>query len=106
MRRARTAIVLVFGLLLGPAHADQIDDARAAIIRKLKDPESARFTDVRVNGEVVCGMVNAKNAYGGYPGAHKFYYGIDIKRGFIEGGSDISTDPLDALANGYSKFCN
>ena len=49
--------------------------------------------------------MNAKNAMGGYPGAHKFYYALEIKRAFIEGGGDISTDPLDLYANGYSKFC-
>jgi len=36
----------------------------------LKDPVSAQFEDVRAaDGEgVVCGLVNAKNSYGGYTG--------------------------------------
>jgi hypothetical protein len=97
-----TTAISIFPAL---ALADSLDDARAAIVKKLKDPESARFTDVRVNGEAVCGLVNAKSAMGGYPGAHKFYYSIELKRAFIEGGGDISTDPLDHYANGYSKFC-
>jgi hypothetical protein len=101
-----TAAILALGLFPALAVADQVDDAKTAITKKLKDPESARFSDVRLNGEAVCGLVNAKNAMGGYPGAHKFYYSIELQRAFIEGGGDISTDPLDRYANAYSKFCS
>jgi hypothetical protein len=101
----RIAIALAIGLFPASALAGQIDDARAAVITKLKDPESARFGEMTVKGDVVCGTVNAKNAMGGYPGAHRFYYGADVNRAFIEGGADISTDPLDLYAGNYSKFC-
>lgn len=103
---SRFAALVVFAWLADAEHARayHLDDARATVIKKLKDPESARFTDIRANGEAVCGMVNAKNAMGGYPDAHKFYYSIELKRALIEGGGDISTDPLDLYANGYAKF--
>lgn len=59
--------------------ADEFGDVKAALVRKLKDPESARFTDLfKVStpneGEVVCGMVNSKNSMGGYVGARGFIF--------------------------------
>lgn len=49
---------------------------------RLKDPDSAKLTDVRVSsGEFryVCGMVNAKNSYGGYTGKKPFMGMLDGK---------------------------
>jgi hypothetical protein len=47
------------------------------LAERLKDPDSAKFTKLRVannNGQqLVCGSVNAKNSYGGYVGAKDFY---------------------------------
>jgi hypothetical protein len=47
---------------------DEFAAAKAAMIRKLTDPDSAKWTDLfRVNspedGPIVCGMVNAKTAW-------------------------------------------
>lgn len=41
---------------------------------RLKDPESARFQNIRpvARGEI-CGQVNAKNAFGGYVGFQHFW---------------------------------
>jgi hypothetical protein len=61
---------------------------RQAVAESLRDPESARFTGVRVvrteNGrDALCGSVNAKNAYGGYAGADLFYAEmIPVGQGF------------------------
>jgi hypothetical protein len=55
--------------------ADEFAAAKAAMSRKLTDPESARFTDpFNSNGTtpVMCGMVNSKNRMGGYSGATGF----------------------------------
>jgi hypothetical protein len=47
---------------------------------KLRDPDSAKFQDVRIvdynEGKVVCGKVNGKNAYGGYAGFTSFAAGM------------------------------
>lgn len=47
-----------------------------AVRNRLKDPASAQFRDVRLVefsfGQVVCGEVNAKNAFGGYVGFTPF----------------------------------
>lgn len=53
--------------------AQQQQVVRAGVTRGLKDPESARFGGMSgvkdKDGDItVCGMVNAKNSYGGYAG--------------------------------------
>jgi hypothetical protein len=56
----------------------EMDTIKAAILPKLRDPESARF-DVPVaakqpDGSVTaCGTVNAKNGFGGYTGGKTYY---------------------------------
>ena len=53
-----------------------IADAQREAARRLRDPESARFTEVRRDAAsgAVCGLVNAKNLYGAYTGATPFVY--------------------------------
>ena len=57
-----------------PAPSDfrrQIDRRLSEI---LKDPESRRVLyDGAPGGGIVCGLVNAKNSFGGYTGAQPFY---------------------------------
>jgi hypothetical protein len=57
----------------------QQGDAKAAIIDQLKDPESAKFSDILVKGEMVCGQVNAKNSMGGYVGKRYWIYDANRK---------------------------
>lgn len=75
-------------MLCGYAQAAKPDEplvgrAKAAILAKLKDPDSARFSDVgrritpNARGEpteVVCGRVNSRNSFGGYTGPSAFVY--------------------------------
>jgi hypothetical protein len=79
----RAALLLV-ALLAACGQPD--DDAKAvaekAVTARLKDPDSARFSGLRVvSGEpdakgyrhvFVCGSVNAKNSFGGYGGDARF----------------------------------
>lgn len=63
-----------------------IEDAKDAVRAQLKDPASAIFHEVKVNKEngAACGLVNAKNAMGGYVG----------KRGFLKtSGGDVELEP-------------
>src|SRR5262245_59954783 len=57
-----------------------IEEAKAAVLKTLKDPDSARFTDIKhvymPGGGWVCGRVNAKNGFGGYDGPKVFLYYI------------------------------
>ena len=59
--------------------AEPISAAQEAVKKGLKDPDSAKFQNLRLtdygNGKVVCGEVNAKNSYGGYVGHKRFVAG-------------------------------
>lgn len=54
------------------------DAAIKSVASQLKDPYSAQYSDIRIVGHkddgtpIVCGVVNAKNAYGAYSGAVPF----------------------------------
>jgi len=55
---------------------DVMEKAKTATASILKDPDSAKFRNVRIvrylEGKVVCGEVNGKNSYGGYAGFTPF----------------------------------
>jgi hypothetical protein len=57
---------------------DEFAAAKQAMLKKLVDPESARWGDFwhgqGTSGPVVCGFVNAKNRMGGYNGMRGFVY--------------------------------
>jgi hypothetical protein len=60
--------------------ADFVKNAKIFLARDFKDPMSAQFSDLRIKGvgnkvssfDTLCGMVNAKNSYGGYVGFKPF----------------------------------
>ena len=79
-----------------PKESKLVVNSKNAVIELLKDPESARFKNLRTyNESIVCGEVNAKNSYGGYVG---------FKRFFVIGGSiatlEGESESFDLLANG------
>lgn len=53
-----------------------VNVAESAVRGTLRDPESTRFRDIKRNTVTgaVCGLLNAKNAYGGYVGEALFIY--------------------------------
>lgn len=57
--------------------AAQQNAVESTVRQSLKDPESARFSNITAgrsaDGFTVCGQVNAKNSYGGYTGPARFY---------------------------------
>lgn len=76
----RTLLCLFALLLCGPLYAaprELTAKEMAAVKRgmetRLKDAQSARFQNVLVNDEVVCGLVNAKNSMGAYAGYELFF---------------------------------
>jgi hypothetical protein len=80
-----------------------IGAAEAYITGTLSDPESAKFDSVIAvkapNGKtVVCGLVNAKNKFGGYVGRKAFYYDGTIGVGEI-------ADPMFAGLFDSYKYC-
>ena len=67
--------------------SSQIEIIKAAVQKDLKDPESARFGEIKAgfppgqNHPTVCGLVNAKNSFGGYVGM-RYFIGALGPRGF------------------------
>ena len=68
----------------------------------LRDSSSARYRNVRLmsmpgtNGALFCGEVNARNAYGGYVGYHRF---ISVP------GAQAWTDEIDGFATTWADVC-
>ena len=61
-----------------------VDQARAAVLSSLRDPNSAEFRNVYANAKnIVCGTVNAKNAFGGYAGFSAFWYDPKTGEAFL-----------------------
>jgi hypothetical protein len=63
-------------------------EARKAIIRILKDPDSVKFGQLfegrGLSGkETICGEVNAKNGFGGYTGMTPFVYFVETGRAML-----------------------
>jgi hypothetical protein len=94
MRLTRTfGIMSCMALVPLPAAANEIEDAKAAVLGTLVDPDSARFSDVKVKGNIVCGWVNAKTSHGGYGGKRLWIYTLERKNvafHYYEGASKIT----------------
>lgn len=68
----------------------EIDAVHSVIVAKLKDPGSVQWGEVKAgansNGKIfVCGLVNAKNSFGGYNGMTP-YLGDMVSGRFLFGG--------------------
>ena len=87
----------------GPSDTAVIAGAMSSIKRKLVDPDSARFRNVRAYPQdsgttAVCGEVNAKNRAGGYNGYQRFISaGID-KYTWLE-------TEMEDMGEAWSTFC-
>jgi|GEM_PF-2788225 len=51
-----------------------VASAKKAVSAQLKDPASAVFSEVTSAPGIACGLVNAKNSFGGYVGGQKFVW--------------------------------
>lgn len=47
-------------------------DYETPVKAALRDPASAQFSDVEVEGKIACGFVNSRNGFGGYAGQVPF----------------------------------
>jgi hypothetical protein len=61
------AVIGLFSLFQIFGDDADVAEAKAAVVKRLKDPDSARFSDLvkTGGGYIVCGKVNAKNGFGG-----------------------------------------
>jgi hypothetical protein len=80
MGRARFVILAAYSALAGCSAEHGLEaEAKAAVLRELKDPESAKFDDQLMrayiaDGLVCGGRVNSKNGMGGFTGFQSFWY--------------------------------
>jgi hypothetical protein len=58
--------------------------------RHLRDPDSAKISDVKVSGSSVCGLVNSKNGFGGYTGIQRFLINDKLDFLWVEDMGDVS----------------
>jgi hypothetical protein len=86
----RFSSLALLAILVGcsPAPVDPkeeaVSNAREAILLMLKDPNSAEFRQVEMGSKgSVCGLVNAKNSFGGFSGFSAFYYKIQTSEAYI-----------------------
>jgi hypothetical protein len=90
-QEAESARAAIEANTLGPY---TIEFAEDVLRGDLRDPESARFRDVRRNTEkgAVCGYVNANNGYGGYVGEAPFivYYSAIFHHLQIADGAEVA----------------
>ena len=94
-----------------------IAESKEQVARKLVDPASAQFRDMKVHESrdgvvAVCGEVNGKNRVGGYAGFRKFY--VTAGAAILEPEAGPALTPLDeaeSIANGmqfakaYNQSC-
>lgn len=74
-------------------------EGREYIANLLRDPASAQFRKVQVQGECVDGEINGKNAFGGYSGFSEFYYNRKQGLGRIAPDSDSVLKAINPLEN-------
>lgn len=129
MQNSKIIILLVASislpLLTGckPGEDKAIELAKKEIAQNLKDPDSAKFRFVRMvqskendDGTIlalVCGQVNAKNAFGAYAGFKSFMIDISMKSNSIFnkgvtyklGHKQISHDGTENDIPAYQQVC-
>jgi hypothetical protein len=98
----------------GVSDKDAIASATQAVSKDLRDPDSAKFSDIFVvrhakdekdKGEFLstCGAVNAKNAFGGYVGAVRFVVDQEVKDGKVISSTPKLEDPEDRRTDGLAE---
>ena len=104
--RAIFSLALLLASAVPVLSADAEAQAKAAVTARLKDPESARFTDIVVKGDRICGRVNAKNSFGGYVGPRFWIYETVAGTTMIaDQNQEISINIVDSLVRPGEDFC-
>ncbi len=92
------SVITLAGCSKDPTPDEQFaQQVEADVRRSLKDPDSAKFEDVKAYAkeQVACGKVNAKNSYGGYAGSEDFSY--------YQGQSHLQSDDLKSYVIGSGR---
>lgn len=76
--------LIAFSMLLASCDDPAIWQAKSEIKSALRDPGSAKFRNTKLiywqSNHIVCGEVNAKNAFGGLTGFNYFVYSDPLMR--------------------------
>lgn len=82
---------------------EQAENAKSLLLSSLKDPDSSRLVGLYGTREpheqeasAVCGLVNAKNSYGGYAGERHF--AVTMRQVFIFTANPVYGIPNDNIA--------
>ena len=87
----------------GPSDLDIQVAAETWVRGKLKDPDSAKFSNVRISRKsgqpVACGSVNSRNGFGGMSGAQRFI-SAGSSATFLE--EEMADGAIDEV---WARFC-
>ena len=108
------ALIIFIAIFLSackPSDDDMIKFGESLVRQTLKDPDSAKFNSFyRQFGDgvgYVCGIVNAKNSYGGYVGNRNYYVHLTVKNGKVIDSSPVKIidDKDDKGENNFKSIC-
>ncbi|ECF3885518.1 hypothetical protein E4A63_17390 [Salmonella enterica subsp. enterica serovar Ank] len=97
-------------------YSEAINYGESQVKQSLKDPDSAKFSDLwfspdanngkpKISG-YVCGRVNAKNAFGAYVGEAPFFiYVGELDSGFYSGVPGIIQSDDEKSMKRFEQFC-
>jgi hypothetical protein len=77
-----------FFMVRNVTESKKIEGFKQNVTRNLKDPDSAKFRDVKLNKAktALCGEVNAKNGFGAY-GGYQAFVAVDTTALILRGDS-------------------
>jgi hypothetical protein len=110
------AVSIEVGKMLAPNGPDSrlIEEMKGFLVKKLKDPDSALFRNIKVvsrpEGKLVCGEMNAKNSLGGYVGYKPFIGAFlidldDLDKVKRTRSPEFYNRIVDAYVSGYREAC-
>jgi len=75
-----------------------------ALKAKLRDPDSAKFSLDLFKPGAVCGLVNAKNGFGGYTGPEAWLYLIQSRKALLLTDGDTQSEK-EEVGRVFEKHC-
>jgi hypothetical protein len=70
----RKSCIILAALALAACNPVAELQAKRAVAARMKDPDSAKFRNVRSVGDAICGDVNGRNGFGAYAGFVPFVF--------------------------------
>lgn len=98
-RRFVAVLIAMLPLVAACSLVDPYSEAKEAVRRLLKDPDSANFRDVRrcAKPGAIWGEVNSKNSYGAYAGFSSFIYADGVAAILADSPSSYDLDRWNEL---------